>query len=146
MLDSKTNALHEPTSHDEPAKGSSDRGFGIVFTVFFALIGLAPLVSGKPVRIWSVALAGVLLAVALIRPGLLAPLNRLWTKFGLLLHRITNPIIMAAVFFVAVTPTALLMKAFGKDPLHRRFDRGARSYWIERTPPGPDPESMKNQF
>ena len=36
--------------------------------------------------------------------------------------------------------------ALGKDPLRRRFDRDATSYWIERDPPGPEPDSMKRQF
>lgn len=146
MLDSKSNAPHEPSTHVDDVKGSSDRAFGIVFTVVFAIVGLVPLVDGEAVRLWSLSVAGLFLAVALIRPVLLAPLNRLWMKFGLLLHRITNPIIMGLVYFVAVTPTALILKAMGKDPLRRGFDREARSYWIEREPPGPDPESMKNQF
>ncbi len=53
---------------------------------------------------------------------------------------------MGLVFYGAVAPTALIMRALGKDPLRRRFDRDATSYWIERTPPGPEPDSMKRQF
>ena len=53
---------------------------------------------------------------------------------------------MGLIFFVAVTPTALIMRLVGKDPLHRRFEPEARTYWIERRPPGPEPETMKNQF
>jgi hypothetical protein len=146
MPASKTNAVHEPLTRDEEVRGSSDRSFGIVFTVVFAIVGLWPLIGGGSVRLWSLSIAGALLAISLIRPSLLAPFNRLWMRFGLLLHGVTNPIIMGLVFFLAVTPTALILKLMGKDPLRRRFDREVRSYWIERTPPGPDPESMKNQF
>ena len=139
-------ALHESFDRDEPVRTSSDRSFGLVFAAVFAVVGLAPLVAGHPLRLWALIVSGLFLTAALLRPALLAPLNRRWTKFGLALHRVTNPILMGAVFFLAVTPTAFMMKLLGKDPLRRRFDRAATSYWIERKPPGPDPDSMRNQF
>jgi hypothetical protein len=131
---------------DEPVHGSSDRTFGLVFTAFFLLVGLAPLLHGRALRPWSVALGLAFLAVALVRPALLAPLNRLWTRFGLLLHRIVNPIVMAVMFFVALTPFAMVLRLMGKDPLRRRREPAASTYWIARTPPGPTPKSMTNQF
>ena len=70
----------------------------------------------------------------------------MWTVFGLMLHRITNPLIMWLVFYGAVTPTALIMRAMGKDPLRRRLDRKAKSYWIVREPPGPAADTMNLQF
>ncbi len=146
MTDSKTNAVHETMKRDEEVKGSSDRAFGMVFTVVFVIVGLWPLTGGGSPRIWALIVAGVFGAAALMYPTILAPLNRLWTRFGLLLHKITNPIIMGLVFFVTVTPSALIMKMMGKDPLNRKIDRNAKSYWIDRQPPGPSPETMKNQF
>lgn len=146
MSDSRTNAVHEPLARDEEIKGSSDRGFGIVFAVVFSIIGLWPLIGGGAPRVWALSVGGAFLAVALIYPTILGPLNRLWMQFGLLLHKITNPLIMGLVFFISVTPIALIMKIMGKDPLNRKIDREAKSYWIEREPPGPPPESMTNQF
>ena len=137
---------HESFERDQQVKGSSDRSFGIVFAVVFAIIGFWPLIGGAAPRVWSLIVAGAFLAIAVVYPRLLAPLNRLWLKFGLLLHRITNPIIMGFVFFLAVVPTALIMKMLGKDPLRRKLDKDAASYWILREPPGPPPDSMKNQF
>ena len=95
---------------------------------------------------WPLGLGAAFLLVALAQPALLEPLNRLWTQFGLLLHRITNPLIMRLMFYLAVTPTALVIRLAGKDPLRLRFDRSATSYWIDREPPGPAPETMKHQF
>lgn len=137
---------HESFQRDQDIKGSSDRSFGLVFTAVFLIVGLWPLVHGEPVRLWSLAIAGIVLAIALIRPALLGPLNRLWMKFGLLLHKIVNPIVMGLVFFFAVVPTAFIIKLMGKDPLRRKLDRDAATYWIDRNPPGPAPDSMKNQF
>ena len=131
---------------DDEVKSSSDRSFGVVFTLVFAVIGLWPSMGSGDLRLWSLGAAGILLIIALAQPIWLAPANRLWTRFGLLLHRITNPIIMGLVFFLAVTPTALILRMMGKDPLRRKIDRTASSYWIDREPPGPAPDSMTNQF
>jgi hypothetical protein len=144
MADSGT--THESFDRTEPVQGSSDRAFGIVFTVVFALIGLWPLPWGNSVRWWALGIAVVFLLAALINPKTLAPLNRAWMRFGLLLHKIVNPVIMGLVFFLTVTPTALIMRALGKDPLRRRLDKEATTYWIDRDPPGPDPDSMPRQF
>ena len=137
---------HERLAQDETVAIGSDRGFGIVFAVVFTAIGLFPLIRGEPPRGWSLAVAGAFLAVTLVKPAWLAPLNTLWFRFGLLLQRVVHPIVLAVIYFAVVTPTGLIMRALGKDPLRLRFDPDATSYWIPRDPPGPEPESMKNQF
>lgn len=137
---------HENLSRESEVRGSSDRSFGLVFAVVFLTIGLWPLVRGGTLRAWALVLAGAFLIAALTRPSLLAPLNRLWTRFGLLLGKVTTPIVMSILFYLVVTPTGLLMRLFGKDPLRLSRDREADSYWIKREPPGPSPETMTNQF
>ena len=142
----KTESTHERLTQRGEIKTSSDRAFGIVFCVVFALIGLWPVLFGGVPRLWSLGLSTIFLLAALIRPALLAPLNRLWTKLGLLLHHVVNPLIMGLLFFLTVTPIALVMRVLGKDPLNLRLDPRAKSYWIERDPPGPAPDTMTNQF
>ena len=134
----------ETQTHSKIAVGS-DRGFGFVFAAVFAVISLWPLTGGGAVRIWALAIAALFLGAALVRPNVLRPLNRLWFRFGLLLGRIVSPIVMAVVFLVAITPTALIMRAFGKDLLRLKFDKDAESYWIRRADDGPM-GSMKDQF
>jgi hypothetical protein len=53
---------------------------------------------------------------------------------------------MGLVFYTTVTPIGLARRLLGKDPLRRRFDRDAVTYWIERDPPGPAPDTMTRQF
>lgn len=139
-------STHEDLNRKNDVKMGSERGFGLVFAVVFAIIGLLPLVHGEAIRLWALGVAAAFLAVSLIVPRALKPLNLLWFKFGLLLYKITNPIIMGGMYYIALVPIGLLMKVFSKDPLNRRFDAAAKTYWIERTPPGPEPESMKRQF
>ncbi|MDP6390627.1 MAG: SxtJ family membrane protein [Alphaproteobacteria bacterium] len=139
-------SMHEDLARHHAVETSSDRSFGLVFAAVFAVIGLWPLVDGGAPRWWAIGVAAAVAAAAALRPAVLAPLNRLWTRFGLLLHRIVNPLVMGLLFFLVVTPTGLLMRLFGKDLLRLRRDAAAASYWIERDPPGPAPDTMKNQF
>jgi hypothetical protein len=137
---------HESFARDEDVRASSERGFGLVFAAVFTLAGLLPLWRAAPPRWWSLAVAAVFAALALLWPHALAPLNYLWFKFGLLLHAVVNPVVMAFLFFTTVTPIALIMRLAGKDPLRLRFDPDAPTYWINREPPGPAPDSMPRQF
>ena len=137
---------HERLAGDKPVNGGSDRGFGVVFAVVFVAIGLFPLLNGGTPRAWALGVAAAFLVAALVRPALLAPFNRVWFKFGLLLQRVVNPVVMAVIYYAVATPTGLVLRALGKDPLRLRYDPNAQSYWIHRDPSGPAPESMKNQF
>jgi hypothetical protein len=139
-------STHEDFGRREEIKGPSDRSFGWVFTVFFSLIGAWPVFFGRPARWWALAIAALVLVFTLVRPSLLRPANRAWMKFGLLLSRITNPIVTALLFYLVFTPIGLLMRMLGKDLLRLRPEPQAASYWIERRPPGPKPETMAQQF
>ncbi len=139
-------STHERLADDGVVGGSSDRSFGFVFAAVFGIIGLWPLFEEGGVRWWSLALALGFAVVATARPGLLAPLNRLWFKFGLLLNRIVSPLVMGLLFYLIITPFALFMRLTGKDLLHLKHDLKAQSYWILREPPGPSPETIKNQY
>ncbi|MGE0657917.1 MAG: SxtJ family membrane protein [Reyranellaceae bacterium] len=138
--------FHENFQREEEVKGSSNRMFGLVFFVVFAIISLWPVLFGNPLRWWTAPIAGAFLVVALVKPDWLAPLNRQWTRLGLLMHKVVNPLIMGLLFYVAITPMGLLFRLFGKDLLRLKLDRQAASYWIERKPPGPAPDSMRRQF
>jgi predicted membrane metal-binding protein len=139
-------ASHEPSPCQNEVKIGSDRSFGFVFAAVFVVIASLPLVRGAPVRWWAVALAAAFALAALAAPSLLRPLNRIWFKFGLALHHIVNPILMGAIFFLAVTPMSLVMRALGKDPLRLKLDRRSATYWIPRERPAPAPRSMSKQF
>lgn len=138
--------LEHTRHHSQVLEGSSDRNFGLVFAAFFLIVALTPLFHGQDTRLWAVGVSTTFSILALAIPAVLAPLNHLWTAFGLLLHRIASPIALAILFYGVVAPTGLLMRLLGKDPLRLHFDRDAPSYWIQRTPPGPSAESLNNQF
>jgi len=139
-------SLHEDLRREQEVEGSSNRWFGSVFTAFFLIIALYPLVRSEGPRVWALLGGAAFAAVTLVRPQLLATPNRLWMKFGLLLGRIVSPVVIGILYYLVITPFGVAMRLAGKDPLRLKREPDARSYWIERDPPGPPPESMSNQF
>lgn len=137
---------HEDLSRDQHIEGSSDRVFGLVFAGMFLVFAGLPLLHGESMRWWLVGVAAAFALVALIKPTLLAVLNRLWIKLGVLLGKIVSPIALGILFYGVFTPLGTMIRLTGKDPLRLKFDPDAESYWIPREPPGPTPGSMNNQF
>ncbi|MCP5404834.1 MAG: hypothetical protein H6922_01215 [Pseudomonadaceae bacterium] len=133
----------ESQAHSKVQMGS-DKGFGQVFAAVFAVVGLLPLLHGAPVRAWALVVAAIFLVLAYAAPHVLQPLNKLWFAFGLVLAKVISPIIMTLLYMVAIVPTALALRLAGKDPMERKADPAAPSYWISRkdSPVG----SMRNQF
>lgn len=139
-------SLHEDLRRESDTKIGSERGFGLVFAGVLLLVALAPLVRQHQPRYWALGLAAAFLVAALAAPRSLRPLNQLWFRFGLVLHRIVSPLILGMLFFLTVTPVAFIYRLRGKDPLGLKFDRQRKSYWIVREPPGPPPDTMSKQF
>jgi hypothetical protein len=138
--------LHEDLSRTDEVVVGSDRNFGLTFAVVLGVVGLFPLVHGLAPRLWALIPAGLFLVAAFAFPSALTPLKMAWMRLGLLLHKVMTPLIMGLIFYGAVTPTGLIMRAMGKDPLRLKRDPDAASYWIVRDPPGPPPGSIRNQF
>jgi len=137
---------HERLAGDDAHPLPSDRSVGLVFATASALVGFAPIVRGGQMRPWAVAVAAGLLLVAFTRPQWLRPLNRAWMAFGLVANEVLASVLMALIFYGVVTPLAWLLRRSGRDLLRLDFEPLAKSYWVERRPPGPAPETMKNQF
>ena len=137
---------HESLQRDDTPQGSSNRTLGLTFAGVFLIIALYPWVFGRPLRLWGVAVAAVFLLLGLALPNVLGPLNKVWTRFGLLLHKITSPIVLGLMFFVVVTPVGFVMRLAGRDPLSLKRNPQSSTYWVDRVPPGPKPDSLPNQF
>jgi len=66
--------------------------------------------------------------------------------FGFVANIVVSSVLMAVIFYGVITPLAWVLRRAGQDPLRLSFDSAVPSYWLERRPPGPAPETMKNQF
>lgn len=101
----------------------SNLSFGLVFATLFLLIGIWPLIHGDSPRGWSILLSVTFALIAFVIPKALSPLNILWAQFGQLLHSIVSPIALGIVFYCVVTPTGLIRRLLGKDPLRLKVNR-----------------------
>ena len=122
----------------------SPRSTGYVFTAVALIIAL---IFRNNIAVVSLAgiVAALLLATSLLAPTLLQPLNVVWFKFGMLLHKIVNPLVMFLMFALAFVPMGLLMRLF-HDPLRLKRQSGLETYWLEPDPAEAKLRSMKNQF
>lgn len=126
----------------EVSRGS-ERSFGVVFAVIFALIGVYLTWKNAGVAWWAFGVSALFLAIGLLRPAWLKTPNYLWFKFGMLLGAIVAPIVMGLVYLTTFLPLGFFMRVLGKDLLRVKLDKESDSYWIKREDPV---QSMKNQF
>lgn len=135
----------DPLRFKEGQKTASNREFGFVFAGFFLLISLLPLLHKEPVRIWSIPVSAVFLLISFIKADLLAPLNTLWTKLGLLLHKIVSPIVLGLLYYIVFFTTSIVLKFLKKDLLLVKSDEKSESYWLQRSEEE-QTLNMSNQF
>ena len=121
----------------------SNRNFGLVFFFVFLIISLWPLLYEGHVRIWSLIVSLPFLILGLMNSKFLSPLNKLWSKFGILLGMIVSPVVMGIVFFLVVTPVGIVLRIMGKDLLNKKINKNIQSYWIKRDK---NISTMKEQF
>lgn len=128
-----------------PARLTAREGRRFGFTVGAAFVVLAGIAwwRGHTVS-WKVlgALGGTLLLAGAVIPGLLGPVQRGWMAFAHRLSKVTTPIFMGIVFFLVITPIALIMRALGRRPMKHAEKDG--SFWIES--PSGGRSDMERQF
>jgi Saxitoxin biosynthesis operon protein SxtJ len=140
-------SLHEDygrSLHSDVTRGSN-RNFGLVITIIFLVVAVAPVLHhGLGVlRVWALMVALAILTIALLAPSALSPINKLWFALGILLSKITTPILMGILFFGVLTPFSLITRLTG---MVGRSNARADSYWVARQEVGPPPQTMTRQF
>jgi hypothetical protein len=103
----------------------------VVFTIIAAAVWLFNLGGA----IWWFVAAAATASVSFAAPSVLAPLNRLWMRFALLLAYVVNPTVLTLLFYAVMTPYGLLTRLLGKSMLNKNFDKDAGTYWHERIRP-----------
>ena len=142
-------SLRETYRDEEPAEAGGNRAFGCTVGSILMVIGAAKMFAAGTIPLVAClifAAGTLLLLLRTFVPSRLSGLNRAWSKVGDALARVVNPIVLALLFFVAVTPTALVMRMVGRRPLRLSPDRTAATYWIKREPPERGSSSMGRQF
>ncbi len=116
------------------------RQFGLTTgTIVAVLFGLFfPWVFNAGFPLWPWVLFGMLAGWALVAPLSMNPVYRGWMRVGILISKVTTPIIMGAAFFFAVVPMGLVLKLVRWDPMKRKFDDDLTTYRVESIKPTKD--------
>ena len=121
------------------------RNFGLTVGAVFVAIAFWPMVwRGEPLRVLALIPGVILVVMGLSLPKILAPVFKMWMKFGHILGWINTRIILGAVFFVIITPMGLIMRMFGWDSMSRTLIPSQNTYRVVRPPRLPS--HMKHQF
>ena len=122
----------------------SERSTGFVFAIVSVVVAYLWRANAS-VLVLSVSAALTLVALSVMAPHVLRPLNLLWFRIGIVLHRIVNPMVMLLLFVVIIVPAGLIMRIW-HDPLRVRRAAPHSTYWIERQSGSEHRSSMANQF
>lgn len=121
------------------------RRFGLA--VGAALVALAALVAwrGSALKAGPLAAIGLALMMAgLVLPTRLGPVYRFWMALAERMSRVTTPVFVGVVYFLVLTPTGVLLRLFGHNPLVQ--PRSARTFWVAREPAARRRTDMARQF
>jgi hypothetical protein len=129
-----------------PAGKREVRNFGWLFAGVGAVIGAYLAWKGSATWVWAVGGGVCFLGAGLIAYPILKPVYVLWMKFAFVLGWANTRLILGLFFYLILTPIGLIMRMTGKDPLSRRLDRSAATYWVRREPETLDPRRYENLF
>ncbi len=115
---------------------------GTVFAAFFLILHM---VLGREDKLFIFIALGFLLA-AIFFYRLLRPLNRLWLGFGEFMGKVVGSFILGLVFFLLLTPIALLRRLVGGKGMCISFDDPCTSFWITRERKTPEDKDFERQF
>ena len=109
---------------------------GIWFPGFFALVGGFVLYHTGSLAtagcIWGPALA--LSVLGYLAPQFVRPVFVAWICAAYPIGWVVSHVLLAAIFYLVFTPIGLVMRLFGRDPLQRKFERSAQTYWVSHNP------------
>ncbi|MBN8521702.1 MAG: hypothetical protein J0L77_07395 [Alphaproteobacteria bacterium] len=138
--------FHESFVEFDHPEGPTNRNFGYTVGGILLVLGILKAIFHYSffVPILLIVGAGLVTAAAL-KPESLTKANAGWMKFAEILFHIINPVVMFLMFVICFVPAGLIMKLIKFDPMRRRFDPSAKTYWVEK-PKTDLPDPMKYQF
>lgn len=126
--------------------GLSERRFGLSVGVILSIVALWPLWYQGSIRPIPGSIAAVLLVLALLRPVWLHWPMIAWVWLTGKVALLVNWLVLAVAFYLVITPLALFFRLTGRDPMRRRWQKDAKSYWVAREDAEPPAKRMRFQF
>jgi hypothetical protein len=121
------------TDHEIPEldrKGLREFGLttGAIVAILFGLF--FPWFLGREWPVWPWIISVPLWGLAIAVPTWLRPVYYVWMRAGLLISRVTTPLMLGIVFFAVISPIALIRRLRRRDPMFRSFDPNADTYRV----------------
>lgn len=112
------------------------RHFGLIMAGMLILMFgfVLPWIFSYSIPYWPFVAAIVFAVVALVRPVLLGPVNRVWLKISDVLGWINTRLVMGIMFFLLIAPIGLLMRLLGKKPLDTKLSDKLTTYRVISKP------------
>jgi len=107
--------------------------FGLTVGGVLLAIGLVLFYFEKPAAIYFAVIGGFLILFGALFPKVLKPLNKIWMSLAIILGFIMSRVILTILFYLILTPIAILAKLVGKKFMVLKFDKSANTYWEKRT-------------
>ncbi|MDD5136441.1 MAG: SxtJ family membrane protein [Candidatus Omnitrophica bacterium] len=123
------------------------RQFSWVLSGILTVLGVVNLFKHRVS--WSYWLFGLGIITALMiltAPKLLRPVYLTFTKIAHAIGWFNTRAILILIYYMLITPIALIMRIFREDPLDRKIEKNAASYWVKRAAAGPIKEGLQRQF
>jgi hypothetical protein len=123
------------------------RSFGILMGSVFLIISIILFVKGA--KWWICGFGSVALVFFLL--GLIDPLklnafHKKWMRFAEILGAFNMKVILGVVYMVCFSSLGLVFRIIGKDPMNRKFDDKAASYWVTHSVPEVGSERYEKQY
>ncbi len=122
------------------------RAFGLVMAVAIVVVTVIHWLIRRELATWPFYISAAFAVLGLVAPIVLKPVFVVWIKFSLLLNWTVTRILLSIIFYLMIAPTGWLMLIFSDDPLKRRFDADAETYWEEPEDQPEDPARYENMF
>ncbi|MGB5287365.1 MAG: SxtJ family membrane protein [Ignavibacteriaceae bacterium] len=122
------------------------RKFGITVGGVLLAIGVLLFYFEKPSAIYFAVIGGLLILFGALFPKILKPLNRIWMSLAIILGFIMSRVILTILFYLVLTPIALLAKIVGKKFMVLKYDKSVQTYWEKRTEIHRKPIDYERQF
>jgi len=122
------------------------RSFGILFSILTLGVAAWGYYKHGHAWPWFAGASGFFLITGLLARPLLRPIYVLWMRFAAVLAWFNTRLILSVFFYGILTPVGFVLRLQGKDPLKRRIDRSASTYWIKREPEPFDAKRYERLF
>lgn len=122
------------------------RKFGLSVGAALAILGGIFFWLEKPFYPYLLYPGTALIALGWLLPGILKPLQRVWMAFAVIMGWVMSRVILILLYYLVLTPVALIARVVGKRFLELKWDRSQNSYWNYREPAPPDKNGYEKQF